>query len=334
LEFESLNMRVLILGGTQFVGRHIVEALLANEYNVSIFTRGITPDELPAEVERIRGDRDEGSSGLKALKERNWDVCVDVSGFTTRQVRPSAEMLYRSVKRYVFMSAVSVYGDPEQHPVLETHSLMPPAAEDIIEINSETYGSLKVTCESIVRQIYGDRCTILRPQIVAGPYDPFDRFSYWVRRSMQGGEMFAPGDGNDHLQVIDAHDLAKFVVNVISNNIEGTFNLSGHRITWTQYMKVLGAMNFIWVPAGIIKSAGLTESELPLFRQEHSPRSSLMDVSNEKAKKAGLELSEFEVTIRNIRAWLPQCKLIPAMSHEREAELIRIAHKEKARENS
>src|SRR2546423_1707782 len=111
---QTSGMSVLVLGGTQFIGRHIVETLLAAGHRVSILTRGKSPDELPAHVERVRGDRDDGAMGLKALSGRAWDASIDVSGYTPRQVRPSAEMLRASVKRYVFMSAVSVYGDPQE----------------------------------------------------------------------------------------------------------------------------------------------------------------------------------------------------------------------------
>jgi 2'-hydroxyisoflavone reductase len=128
------SMRVLILGGTQFVGRQIVESLLTAGHRVSTLTRGKSLDELPVEVERLRGDRDEGASGLEALKGRSWEACVDVCGYTPRQVRPSAEMLRASVRRYVFVSAVSVYGDPKQRPVHETHPRMTPADEDVRDL--------------------------------------------------------------------------------------------------------------------------------------------------------------------------------------------------------
>jgi 2'-hydroxyisoflavone reductase len=130
-------MTVLILGGTQFVGRHIVEALLAGGHKVSILTRGKSPDELPTQVERLRGDRDAGVLGLEALMGRSWDACVDVSGYTPRQVRPSAERLCARVKRYAFVSAVSVYGDPVHRPVRETHPRMPPADEDVTEVDGK-----------------------------------------------------------------------------------------------------------------------------------------------------------------------------------------------------
>jgi 2'-hydroxyisoflavone reductase len=248
------RMRVLILGGTQFIGRHIVETLLRAGHGVSTLTRGKSLDELAIEVERLRGDRDEGASGLEAIKGRSWDVCVDVSGYTPRQVRPSAEMLCARVKRYVFVSAVSVYGDPQDRPVRETHPRLPPASEDVTEVNGETYGRLKVACEDIVQQVYADRCTLLRPQIVVGPHDPSGRYSYWVQRAMQGGEMLAPGDGSDHLQVVDVRDLARFAKTVIENDLGGAFNLAGPRLTWAEFMKVLGAENIAWVAAEIIKA--------------------------------------------------------------------------------
>lgn len=319
-------MKILVLGGTQFVGRHIVEAMLAGGHCVSILNRGRTPDELPAHVERLRGDRDEGVLGLKVLRGRTWDVCVDVSGYTPRQVRPSVEQFSANVNRYVFVSAVSVYGDPDQCPVRETHPRLPPAGEEVTEITDQTtYGALKVACEDIVQHAYAERCTLLRPQIVAGPYDPIDQFSYWVRRAAQAGEMLAPGDGTDHLQFIDARDLARFTVAVIENDLSGSFNLAGARLTWAEFMNVLGARNIVWVAGEIIKSAGVTEFELPLFRPERGARSSLMNVSNERATKAGLTLTDPEITVKDTRAWLLGRDFTPALAPAVEAKLIRIA---------
>ena len=318
-------MNVLVLGGTQFVGRHIAETLLAAGHAVSVFTRGLTPDELPAAIERLRGDRDLGTAGLHVLTDRSWDVCVDVSGYTARQVRASAETLRSSVKRYVFISAISVYGDPGQRPVQETHPLLASAGEDVTEVNGETYGLLKVTCENIVREIFPDRFTVLRPQVVIGPHDPSGRYAYWLQRAMQGGEMLAPGDGSDHLQLIDVRDLARFVTTVIENNIGGTFNLAGPRFTWADFMQLIGAARVAWVPADLIQAAGLTFMELPLYRPERGPRSSLMDVSNARARAAGLTLTDPAASVREVRAWIadrePQSMLSPA----REAELIRLA---------
>ena len=318
-------MNVLILGGTQFVGRHIAEALFSGGHHVTVFNRGQTPDELPPPVERLRGDRDQDTSGLAALKGRKWDACIDVSGYTPRQVRPSAELLKGSVGRYVFVSAGSVYGDPRDRPVLESHPRLPPAGEDVTEIDARTYGPPKVACEDVVSRIYGDRHTILRPQIVAGPQDPHDRFSYWVRRAAQSGRMLAPGDGRDHVQVIDARDVANFTRTAVENHLAGAFNLAGPRLTWAEFMDVLGAPEPVWVPAPIIRAAGVTEFELPLYREEHGPRSGLMDVSNAKSLAACLKLTDPAVTVSDTRTWLIGRESTPALSPEREAELLAAA---------
>jgi 2'-hydroxyisoflavone reductase len=325
---------VLVLGGTQFVGRHIVDALLRAGHAVSVLNRGKTRDELPSEVERLRGDRDDGVLGVEALKGRSWEACVDVSGFTPRQVRPSAELLRDSVGRYVFISAVSVYGDPTARPVRETDPRVSPASEDVTEVNRETYGRLKVACEDIVHAIYGERCALLRPQIVAGPYDPFDRYSYWIRRAMQGGETLAPGDGTDHLQVIDARDAANFVCTVIENGLSGSFNLVGPRFTWAEFMKMLGVRDVAWVAAELIKDQGVTEFELPLFRPEHSPRAGRMDVSNERPVAAGLTLTDPRDTIAWTQAWVQGADLTPALSLEREAELITLSRSRRVQETT
>ena len=320
-------MRVLILGGSRFIGRQIVESLLSAGHLVSILNRGKSLDELPAQVERLRGDRDEGVVGLKTLTGRSWDVCVDVSGYTPQQVRPSADILRATVKRYVFVSAVSVYGDPQDRPVLETHPRLPAASENLTEIDSDTYGPLKVACEDIVQQIYADNCALLRPQIVVGPHDDRARYQYWVQRAMQGGEMLVPGDGSDHLQVIDVRDVARFVTMVIENHLSGSFNLAGPRFMWAEFVKMLGAENIVWVSADIIKAAGVTEFEMPLFRSEHGARSGLMDVSNERARAAGLTLTDPEVTMQYLQAWMPGRNLPLALSPEREIELIRLARR-------
>ena len=318
-------MKVLVLGGTQFVGRHIVEALLAAGHGVSILTRGLSPDELPAAVERLRGDRDGGLDGLQALAGRRWDACVDVSGYTPRQVRPSAEMLCAQVGRYVFISAVMAYGDPRERPVRESQPRLPPAAEDVTEINGETYGALKVACENLVESIYAERCTLLRPQIVVGPHDPVVRYAYWAQRALQGGTMLAPGDGSDHLQVIDVHDLARFAATLIENGTGGAFNVVGPRFTWARFMQLLGVDKPVWVPAATLQSAGLTYAELPMFRPEHGRFASLMDVSNERACAAGLALTDPALTARTMQDWVRRHPQATPLPPEREAELIRLA---------
>ncbi|MDQ3396772.1 MAG: NAD-dependent epimerase/dehydratase family protein [Deinococcota bacterium] len=330
-------MNILILGGTQFVGRHIVEAFLEAGHQVSTLTRGKSKDPLPAQVERLHGDRNEGAEGLRALGDRSWDACVDVSGYTPQQVRASAEGLRDRVGRYVFISTVSVYQEPGRHPIRESDSLLSPAAEDVTEVNGETYGPLKVTCETIVQEVYGNSCTLLRPQIVAGPFDPTGRYSYWLTRVAKGGEMLAPGYGSDHVQVIDARDLARFTVRVIEEDHPGIFNLAGPRLTWAQFMGVLGAANPSWVSSERLAEAGITPAQLPLFIPDQGSQGGFMDVSNERAQAAGLELTDPAVTAKDTQAWIAEAEaasvLLPeraaaVLSPDREAELVEAARQD------
>ena len=318
-------MHVLVLGGTRFIGRHIVEALLASGHGVCVFTRGTSRDELPGSVERVRGDRSQGVAGLAALADRSWDACIDVSGYTPIQVRASAELLRTQIGRYLFVSTVSVYSELDRGPVVETDALLPEAAEDVVEVTGETYGPLKVTCERIVRTTYSNRCTILRPQIVAGPYDPTGRHTYWVQRAAQGDDMLAPGSGHDHVQVVDARDLARFAVSVVERNIRGTFNLAGPRMTWATFMQTLGASSAVWVGADILRAADVTSAELPLFIEDGAAYSGIMQVAADRAAAAGFTVTDAATTVADTRAWLRDVPVTPALSVERERELIAAA---------
>ncbi|MCP2015244.1 2'-hydroxyisoflavone reductase [Deinococcus sp. HSC-46F16] len=321
------GMDVLVLGGTQFVGRHIVETLLSAGHRVAVFTRGRTPDELPETVERLHGDRDGGAEGLAALSGRTWDACVDVSGYTPRQVRASAEALRDSVGRYVFVSTVSVYAEQGRHPVREDDPRFPPAAEDVTEVTGETYGPLKVTCEDIVEEVYGERATLLRPQIVAGPYDPTGRYTYWVDRVAQGGRFLAPGDGSDSVQVIDARDLARFTVTVLEQDIPGVFNLAGPRLEWREFVDVAreatGAnAEAVWVDAATLEAQGIGWNELPIYVPASGEQGGLMDVANDRAVAAGLTLTDPGATARDTRAWSAGTPQKVFLTPEREAAVL------------
>jgi 2'-hydroxyisoflavone reductase len=323
-------MEILVLGGTAFVGLHIARALLKGGHSITIFNRGVTHDPLPSGVERLHGDRDAGPAYVRVLAGRTWDACIDVSGYTARQVRPSAEALRDSVGHFVYISAVSVYGDPQERPVTESNPRVVPAAEHVTVIDGETYGPLKVACENVVKSMYGDRCALLRPQVIVGPGDTWNRYTHWVQRARQGGDMLAPGDGTDHLQVIDVRDVAAFVRMVVERRLAGTYNLSGHRITWAEFMRILGADRLVWVPAAVLQAAGVMFPELPLFRPEFGPRAALMDVSCARALDAGLMLTDPVATAVDVRAWCEECEPTLAMTAEREAALLRAAQRERA----
>ncbi|WP_034340914.1 NAD-dependent epimerase/dehydratase family protein [Deinococcus misasensis] len=315
-------MNILVLGGTGFLGRHITQTLLDRHHQVTVFARGHTRALPPAGVEVLTGDRELGLQGLQALQGRSWDACVDCSGYTAVQVQASTELLKNLVQHYVYLSAVSVYGDPAHGPVTEDFPLVEPAPAHITEVDGSTYGPLKVTCEQVVRKAFQHH-TVLRPQVVTGPFDPSGRYSHWVNRARAGGEMLCPGDGTDFLQVVDVRDVAAFVVHVLEMQVSGTFNLSGPRFTWGEFVRMLGVEHPVWVPSALLKEAGLTFVELPLYRPHGGPRSSLMHVDHQRASNAGFKVTPAEVTLRDMQLWSMQHPEPLAMPADLEQRLLR-----------
>lgn len=319
-------MHALILGGTQFIGRHIVLELVRGGHSVTVLNRGITADELPPEVERLRGDRDLGPVGVAALRGRRFDACVDLSGYTAVHVRASLDALRGRVARHVFVSAVAVYRVPGEGPVDESARLVDAAPEDVTEVVGDMYGRLKVTCERIVAEALGARATILRPQIVVGPFDPTSRLTYWLGRARDPATMLAPGDGTDHLQVVDVHDVARFAARVLERDLAGTYNLSGERLSWSRFFAMLGPLSVCWVPSTILEEARLDSMDLALYRAAGSLRSSLMHVSNARAVSAGLTVTPLENTLERVRAWMDESYPdTGALNPDVEQRLIRLA---------
>lgn len=321
-------MKALLLGGTQFIGRHVVGALLEGGHAVTVFNRGRTADALPAAVERLRGDRDAGAAGLQALAGRTWDACVDLSGYTRRQVGASTAALQGRVGRYVYLSAVMAYGAPTLRPVRETHPRVPPWPGDVAttdDVDGASYGPLKVAAEDLVVARHAGRCTLLRPQVVTGPHDPSGRAAAWLRRAERGGPMLAPGDGSDALQMIDVRDVARFVRLVCEQGLGGAFNLAGPRVTWASFIDLIGAPDPAWVPAALLRDEGLTFRDLPLYRPAGAPLAGLMDVSAERALAAGLRLTALADTLRDLRAY--RAAPAPWMDAAREAALIERARR-------
>ncbi|MFC4452639.1 NAD-dependent epimerase/dehydratase family protein [Deinococcus sonorensis] len=300
-------MQILILGGTGFIGGQLARTFAAAGHRVSVLARGQTPAALPAGVERLTGDRD-APGGLRALDGPQWDVCVDLSGYLPQQVQASGERL-SGVGRYVFVSAAAAYGDP-QGPVTET-DLTPrltPAEQDAVQrvehLDDRTYGPSKVACEDRLRDLFGDRLTVLRPQVVTGPGDPTPRYVPWLVRAAQAGPLLVPGDGSDHLQVIDVRDVAAFTVRVLEADLGGVYNLAGPRLTWAEFVRVLGAERPVWVGLETLAAHGIPLSRFPLYRPAGGVRSGLMYVSSARAQAAGLTLTAPEVTAQDTRAAL------------------------------
>ncbi|HKA87702.1 MAG TPA: SDR family oxidoreductase [Haliangiales bacterium] len=220
---ERRPMTIVILGGTGFLGPHIVDAAHAHGHTVTLFNRGKTHPGLFPDVEKLHGDRD---GDLKALEGRKWDVCIDTSGYVPRIVTASASLLAPNVKRYLFISTVSVYSDFSKPAMDESgplETVPDPKSEDV----PKYYGALKVLCEKAAEAAMPGRVLTVRPGLIVGPGDPTDRFTYWPVRVARGGEVLAPGDGTDPVQFIDARDLAAWCVLALEHDVLGTYNALG-----------------------------------------------------------------------------------------------------------
>jgi 2'-hydroxyisoflavone reductase len=218
-------MRILVLGGTSFVGRAVVEQALADGHELTLFSRGRTGTELFPDVARRLGDRDAGD--YASLSHGSWDGVVDVSGYVPRHVGQAADALHGRVGRYLFISTVSVYDATRaDEPLTEAAPRLAPerGTEDI---TGDTYGPLKVSCEDDVLDRWGQAATIVRPGVVAGPHDPTDRFTYWVRRTADGGRVALPARPDQPVQVVDSRDLGRLVVALVAGDVAGTFNAVG-----------------------------------------------------------------------------------------------------------
>ncbi len=216
----SAPLRVLILGGTGFIGPHFVEALRTQGHQLTLFNRGKRNPGLFPDVEQLTGDR---NGQVDSLKNRDWDVVIDNSGYLPKQVRLSAELLREHTQYYLFISSISAYVNLTPPDIDEDYPLAQLANPDSENI-SEDYGALKAACEKIVEQTYGERSSIVRPTYIVGPGDHTDRFTYWPVRVARGGEMLAPGKPGIPMQFIDVRDLADFVRLCVEQRLPGRYN--------------------------------------------------------------------------------------------------------------
>ena len=305
-------MRLLVLGGTRFLGRHLVENALARGHQVTLFNRGATAPELFPEAERLVGDRD---GGLAPLAEGEWDAVVDTCGFVPRVVRASAQFLAGRVGHYAFVSTIGVYADFSR-PVSEGRPLAQleePGSEDV----EKHYGALKVLCEAAVEEVFGDRALLVRPGLIVGRYDPTGRFTYWAHRVRRGGEILAPGPPERTVQFIHAADLAAFILDLVERRAGGAFNATSEGVAWSE---LLAGHDVTWVTDEFLLEHGVEEwMGLPLWIAAPTHTYFLAaDVS--RAMAAGLRFRPIEETLRDAA----EAPLVDGvgLTTEREAELL------------
>ena len=315
-------MKLLVLGGTRFLGRHIVEAALARGDDVTLFTRGRLPVPWMGDprVTALVGDRDPRvAPGLSALERGQWDAVIDCSGYVPRVVEASVRLLAARVARYVFVSSMSVYAKTDR-PNLDETTAVATLADPHTEAVLEHYGALKAACEAVVDRLLGARATQVRPGLIVGPFDGTDRFGYWVARFMhpqllgdRPARAVVPGPRERPVQFIDARDLAQWMVDLAARDVEGTFNACS--AAWQFRMGDLvdalvaaapAPPRPTWIEDEELVARGVAPwVGLPLWLPPTEPDSAgFMTMDCSRAQRAGLVIRPLADTLRDTAAWL------------------------------
>jgi 2'-hydroxyisoflavone reductase len=330
---QSKQLRVLILGGTGFIGPHFVEALRGAGHKLTLFNRGKRNPGLFPDVEALTGDRD---GKIDALKNRDWDVVIDDSGYVPRVVKLTADLLKDHVQHYIYVSSISVYADFTTPGIDEDYKLAVLKDPTVETIGDGSYGGLKALCEQVVEQTYGAKCAIIRPTYIVGPGDASDRFTYWPARVARGGEMLVPGSPADPIQFIDVRDLAAFMRLCVEQRTSGRYNACNPPGAVTmgdllETSKRLTASNarFVWASPEFLQAQKVLESgEIPIWSPTSGEYAGAALVSPARAVAKGLRFRPLETTVRDTLAWHgkrpagQQQKLRAGLAPDRETQLL------------
>lgn len=301
-------MRILILGGTVFLGRHMTEAALERGHEVTLFNRGKTNQDLFPDIEKLSGDR---ANDLESLKGKEWDVVIDTSGYLPGVVAESASLLKNAVDRYIFISSISVYRDFQEKYVEEDAPVGELEDESVQEVNGETYGPLKALCEKTVEEVMPGRTLSVRPGLIVGPHDPTDRFTYWVERFSRGGNVLIPGKQDRPVQWIDVRDLTEWVIRLAEHKETGIYNATGYEeeVTMGDFVEALQKSNPnanpVWVDDPcVLKHEVQPFTELPMWIPvtDQHPHGFIL-ASNKRAVGKGLHFRPLSETIQDTLAW-------------------------------
>jgi 2'-hydroxyisoflavone reductase len=333
-------MRILIFGGTGFIGPHQVREAVDRGHRVTVFNRGSRAATLPPAIEHLQGDRE---GDLSALRSRNWDVAIDNPVMLPAWVRTIGKLLQESIGHYIFISTVSVYADlsriglAEGDPTLTCQGA-DPFAETLESFRANTatlYGPLKAVAEREAGRWFPGRTTIVRPGLIAGPGDPTDRFTYWPVRVARGGEVLAPGTPADPVQVIDVRDLAGWTIAIAEHNATGIYNVTGRSMPIGEMLDAMRPLarqpvSFTFAGADFLLAHGVQPwSGMPAWLPPRGETAGIGRVNIERALETGLTLRSIGDTARDTLAWfesLPadrRAKLRAGLSPEREAQLLR-----------
>ena len=299
-------MKILILGGTGFIGPHMVERALEQGHDVTIFNRGRRNTHLFPEVKRLVGDR---NSGLDSLRKGEWDAVLDNSGYIPRHVKDSAMLLKGRVGRYLFTSTFSVFDFKKAKFPLGTGSRLLVLREPGSEDRRKHYGALKVICEQHVNDIYGAAATIVRPTYVVGPGDRSQRFTWWVVRTNRGGDMLAPGNPQAAASYIDVRDLCEFSLHLLEKSTPGIYNAAGPdpAMTFGGMLEGIRSISdvpvcFHWVDADFLAEHEVGRRELPMRMHAKAGVTEPM-IEIQSSIDQGLAYRTLTQTARDTLAW-------------------------------
>jgi len=323
-------MRILVVGGTAFVGRHIAQAAADAGHDLTLFHRGKTGTELFSQATHLTGDRNED---LSALAGGEWDATIDVSAYFPRQVRALAAALGTRSGRYVFISSVSAYSASVPPNYDESAPLAEVGDPEETEVTEQNYGGLKVACEQVSAALFGPDTTIVRPTYVIGPYDRRYRFTWWVDRIAKGGTVLAPGSPDDPIQLIDARDQAAWIVSLLERSITGTFHAVSPAppFGFGQMLEAIAAevapagTQLVWADSSFLIEQGVNGAGLPLWAEGEGDAANMGMADPAAAFATGLAPRPLRQTVADIRAEerLPGAgRPGVGISAEREAELL------------
>lgn len=333
-------LKILILGGTGFLGPQTVDAAVQRGHTLTLFNRGKTHPGMFPDIEQIHGDR---NKDLKLLADRKWDVVIDNCGYFPRQIREAAEVLKGNIGQYVFISSISVYKDNSKPGMDESNPLGTIADENFEQITGESYGPLKALCEQAAEKAFPGKTTNIRPGLIVGPGDPSDRFTYWPARVDRGGEVLAPGAPSDPIQYIDARDLGIWIVKVVEDGTMGAFNAVGplKEHTMLDLLKACQAATpnkstLTWVDADFLEAQKVSAwSDMPVWVPPTGDMAGFERVSAAKAIAKGLTFRPIEETTKATLEWFKgesaerQANLKAGLKPEREAEVLKAWHEKK-----
>lgn len=299
-------MKILILGGTRFLGRHLAEQALARGHKLTLLHRGRSGAGLFPEAEHRIADRD---GDLSALASGTWDAAIDTSAYFPRQVRAMAAALAGRVGHYQLVSSISVYKSFDAPGTAEDAPLITLPDPEVQEVTGATYGGLKALCEQAALSGFAGRCTVSRPGLIVGPHDPTGRFTWWVQRLQRGGEVLAPGDPATPVQFIDARDLAAWTLLQAERGSTGVYNLNGPDavLSMGEFLRTAQATlnpaaSLTWLDEAFVLAQGVAPwSDLPVWLPRES--AAMHQVSLERARASGLVCRPLADTLRDTAQW-------------------------------